>query len=41
MLSSDGTPTTENNSATVTSADAGDDPATYYDVWTGTYDING
>ena len=41
-LNADGTtPTPENSSATITSADAGDTTSTYCDVWTGTYDING
>jgi hypothetical protein len=41
-LSVDGkTALTESGSATVTSADAGNKTTTYYDVYTGTYDING
>ena len=40
-LSADGTNATIwSSSATITSADAGD-TTPYYDVWTGTYDING
>ena len=40
-LSTNGTSTTQNSSATVTSADAGDPTTTYYDVYSGTYRING
>jgi hypothetical protein len=41
-LSVDGkTALTESGSATVTSADVGNKTTTYYDVYTGTYDING
>ena len=41
-LVADGTQgTLWNSSATTTSADAGQNTATYYDVWTGAYDING